>query len=259
MNTPNKNIQSYFPTPKVDDQSSYAHRQLIGCVGLLLPPLVWLITIWRPTGIKDQLPWEPLSSISAYYYTGAVSVFTGCLVALALFLFSYRGYANDYGHRDRVAAFLAGLAAILVAFFPAEAPGGLPEPLWWTDMMKNIHYAGAVVLFGSFIFFSLFQFPKSAKKKEDLSANKQKRNRIYIFCGVAMLLSVIWAVVAIFMNMPIFWPETLALEFFAVSWLVKGRAEQTAMALGKRALHYGQHPLQFAAKTWSVISGKPLE
>ncbi|MCX6068017.1 MAG: hypothetical protein NT121_20070, partial [Chloroflexi bacterium] len=234
----------------------YAHRQLIGYVGMVLPPLLWLITIWRPTGVKDQVPWAPLSSISAYYYTGAVSVFAGCLVALALFFFAYRGYNNEYGHRDRVAAFIAGLAAIVVAFFPSEAPIGLSEPSWWTVAMKNMHYAGAVFLFGSFIFFSLFQFPRSAENPEKLSADKQSRNRIYIFCGVAMVLSMVWVIVAIFMNASIFWPETLALEFFAVSWLVKGRADQTAIAVGKRTLHYGRHPRQLAAKTWSIMSGK---
>ena len=41
------------------------------------------------------------SSISAYYYSGAVSAFTGGLIAMALFLFAYRGYENNYGLRDR--------------------------------------------------------------------------------------------------------------------------------------------------------------
>ncbi|MFC1982751.1 hypothetical protein ACFLV5_03085 [Chloroflexota bacterium] len=211
-----------------------------------MPALLWLIAGLRPT---EGLPlWKPLTSVSTYYYTGAVSAFAGILVALALFLFSYRGYDNAYHRRDRIAAFIAGVAAILVAFFPTGSPGDLQSLSWWTPLIGGIHYFSAVVLFGAFIYFALFLFRKSkVKRGESLPRGKHFRNVIYIFCGVAMVACMLWAGIASFNGAPIFWPEALALEFFAVSWLVKGRADITAVAAGRRTLYYGRHPKQLFA------------
>jgi hypothetical protein len=243
MSTSIENIRGFFAVPKPDDLSSKAHRQLIGCFGLILPALLWLIDGWRST--EGLLPWRLLPSVSAYYYTGAVSVFAGILVALALFLFSYRGYDNTYHRRDRIAAIIAGVAAVLVALFPTGAPGDLEALSWWTPLIGRIHYASAVVLFGAFIFFSLCLFRKSKVKRGDpLPRGKKFRNLIYIFCGVAMVACMLWAGIASLKDAPIFWPEALALEFFAVSWLVKGRADITVIAAGRCILYYGRHPTQ---------------
>jgi len=185
-----------------------------------------------------------------------VAALVGILIALAVFLFTYRGYNNEYRRRDRVAAIIAGGAAVLVAFFPAGAPNDLPVPSWWTPRTATIHYVSAVVLFGAFIFFSLFLFPKSkVKEGEPLPPDKRARNWIYISCGVAMVVCVLWAWSALITGAPIFWPEALALEFFAVSWLVKGRADRTATAAGRRTLHYGRHPGQLVGEVWSAIRG----
>lgn len=219
-----------------DDLSSHAHRQLIGSIGLVLPPLLWLLVALRP--IEELHRWEPLGSVSAYYHTGAVSAFSGALVALALFLFSYRGYDNEYRRRDRVAAIIAGIAAIMVAFFPTEVPEVLPTLSWWTPRLGLIHNISAVVLFCSFAFFALFQFPKSEYTKSEVPSGKRARNRIFFFCGGAMIACMLWAAIEIYNGGPIFWPETLALEFFAVSWLVKGRVDRTAAVAGG----YMRHP-----------------
>src|SRR5690606_26152835 len=99
-----------------DDLSGHGHRRLIGIFGLLLPLLLWLTAGSRPTPAVEA--WELLDSISAYYYTGAVAIFVGILVALSLLLVTYRGYANDRGWLDRGVAITAGVAAFGVAFFP---------------------------------------------------------------------------------------------------------------------------------------------
>ena len=247
-------FEPLFATTEPDDLSSHMHRLFIGVLGLLLPFLLWIIAGWRPTaGLQ---PWEILSSVSAYYYTGAVAAFVGILVALAVFLFTYPGYGNEYKRRDQSAAIIAGTAAIGVAFFPTGAPSDLPVPSWWTPQTRTIHYTSAVVLFGAFIVFCLFLFPKSkVKKGESLPLDKRVRNRIYRFCGLAMLVCMLWAGSALFTSAPIFWPEALALEFFAVSWLVKGRADWTAVNLGRRTLHYGSHPGQLVGEAWRAIRG----
>lgn len=245
----------FLPTPEPDDLSSHAHRQFIGGSGLVLPLLLWVIAGLRPT---PPLPrWALLNSVSAYYYSGAVAAFVGILIALAVFLFTYRGYANQYHRRDRVAAVVAGGAAVLVAFFPTAAPEGLSAPSWWTTRTGITHYGSAVMLFGAFTYFALFLFPKSkVKKGEPLPPDKQTRNRIYLVCGVGMVAALAWAAVAAATRRPIFWPEALALEFFATSWLVKGRADRTLVAAGQRTLYYGGRPGELASKIRSVLRGE---
>lgn len=245
-------LEALFPTPEADDLSSHSHRQFIGCLGMALPVLLWLLAGWRPT--KGLPRWEPLSSVSAYYYTGSVAAFVGILITLAVFLFTYRGYKNEYRRRDRIAAIIAGGSAVMVALFPTDAPGDLSVPFWWTPRTGTIHYISAIVLFSAFIFFSLFLFPQSkVKKAEPLPRDKRMRNWIYIFCGAVMVVCMLWAGIALFKGAPIFWPEALALEFFAVSWLVKGRVIRTAVVAGRRTLHYGRHPSQLVGEVWSAI------
>ena len=253
MNATVEKLPKIFVPPERDDLSSNAHRQLIGYLGLLLPLLLWLIAGWRHT--EGLQAWKPLSSVSAYYYTGAVAAFTGILVALALFLFTYRGYDNESRIRDRIAAIIAGIAAIFVAFFPTGVPDNLKPLSWWTPVLGTIHYCSAVVLFGSFIFFALFLFRKSGKKRtKSLPRGKVVRNTIHIFCGAAMLACMLWAGIATIVDAPIFWPEVLALEFFAISWLAKGRADVTAVATGKWSLHYGRHPRRLFADLRKLIT-----
>src|SRR5437879_5618907 len=99
-----------------DDLSTYLHRQCIGFLGALLPVMVWLVAGLRPAnGLAS--PWRLLNSISAYYYTSGVLAFVGVLVALAVFLLTYRGYDNAHGAQDRLTGWLAGVAAASVAAF----------------------------------------------------------------------------------------------------------------------------------------------
>ncbi len=232
---PDRSLEPLFAVPEGDDRSSHANRQLIGYLGMSLPILLWLIAAWRPTGLLPR--WAHLDSVSSYYYSGAVTVFVGILIALAVFLFTYQGYANPHQRRDRVAAIVAGTAATLVAFFPTDVPSGLPAPSWWRPWMGWTHGVSATILFLSFIFFSLFQFPRSSGDRQALQPSKRVRNGIYFCCGGAMVICVLWAGIAEFARAPIFWPEALALEFFAASWLVKGRAGSTLRVVGRRAMH----------------------
>ena len=241
MSTSGKKASEFFAASKDNDLSSKAHRQLVGVSGLLLPILVWLVAGTRP--IEDMPSWELLTSVSAYYHTGAVAVYAGILIALAYFLFSYRGYNKPYLRRERVATIIAGLAAVFVAFFPTVVPPGAAEIIWWTEPIGKIHFVSSVVLFGAFVFFTLFLFPKSnVKKGNPLPKGKKIRNGIYYFCGVAMVGCLVWALIAAWKDTSMFWPESLALVFFAVSWLVKGRTEVTLIAVGRRIRHFGRAP-----------------
>ncbi|GMR12544.1 MAG: DUF998 domain-containing protein [Gemmatimonadota bacterium] len=216
------------------DLSQKAHRQLIGYLGLLLPVILFGLAGSRPT---TGLPrWDTLDSVSAYYYTGAVAAFVGVLFALALFLFTYRGYKND--RADRVAGSAGGLFALGVALFPTSPPGAVSAPSWWSPTTGTIHYVSAISLFIVFIVFSLWLFRKTnVPKGEPLPSDKLWRNRIYLICGLVMVVGVLWAGTSFFTGAPIFWPETIALSAFAASWLVKGYAYRPVVDVVRSALH----------------------
>ncbi len=210
------------PSTRLDDLSDHAHRQLIGYIGLILPLILIGLVLLRD-GIAS---WRNLDSISAYYYTGAVAAFVGMLVALALFLFTYRGYKNQYHWADRAASIIAGIAALGVAFFPTAAPAGVPQLPWWSPATGILHYVSAVTLFTMFAVFALFLFRLSASG-EDIPSDKRWRNRVYLVCGIVIVASIIWAAIAAYYERSIFWPESVALVAFAVSWLAKGYALAT--------------------------------
>jgi len=245
-------LEPLFAAREPDDLSSAAYRQLIGYLGLLLPFILWLAAGLRPT--EGLPPWKVLESVSSYYHTGAVAAFVGVLAALGAFLVTYRGYKNESRWRDRVAGVVAGIAAVLVAFFPTAVPTGLPELSWWTKLTGTVHYTAAATLFCSFIFFSLFQFRKSKRGSgKTLPTSKRLRNGVHLFCGIAMAVCIAWAGIASVMGAPMFWPEALALEFFAASWLTKGYADRTLIAAAGRTIYYGRHPGQLAGDILGAV------
>jgi hypothetical protein len=217
--------------------SQRAHRQLIGYLGLLLPFLLYVIAGLRPTA--GLVRWELLTSVSAYYYTGAIAVFVGVIFALSLFLFTYRGYAGVLA--DQVLGAVGGSAALGVALFPTAAPQGLPEPTWWSGWVGVVHYGSAVVLFLAFILFSIWLFRKSSiPTRADRPLDKRRRDDICLACGIVMILAVLGAGWCASRKAPIFWPEAVAIEAFALSWLVKGEARRTAMDAFRRM--WRSHP-----------------
>lgn len=211
-----------------DDLSDNAHRQLIGYIGLVLPFLLILIALIRD-GIER---WRSLESISAYYYTGAVAAFVGMLVALALFLFTYRGYDNKYNWADRWAAKTAAGASLVVAFFPTKAPVGVSALPWWTPTMGVLHHVAAIVLFAMFAIFALWLFRLTADGEQPV-ADKRRRNNFYLFCGIVIVVCIAWAGFNGLNGRPIFWPESIALIAFALSWLVKGYALSTIVGTAR--------------------------
>ena len=210
------------PGYRADDQSDHAHRQLIGYIGLVLP-VVLILMVLKRDGVAR---WRSLDSISAYYYTGAVVAFVGMLVGLALFLFTYRGYKNKYYWADRAASITAATAALGVALFPTAAPAGVPALSWWSAMTGVLHHLFAVILFAMFAVFALWLF-RITPSGEQIAPGKRWRNRVYLLCGTVIVASIVWAGVAGLSGRPIFWPESVALVAFAVSWLVKGYALTT--------------------------------
>jgi uncharacterized membrane-anchored protein len=212
-----------------DDLSGHLHRQLIGYIGLVLPVVLILLTLWRD-GVER---WRNLDSISAYFYTGAVAAFVGMLVSLSLFLFTYRGYKNKHQRADRLVGIVAAVAALGVALFPTSAPGDVVPLSWWSPTTGLVHYTCAATLFAMFAVYALWLFRITAPGQP--APDKARRNKIYLACGALIVAGIVWAAVAHVRGQPIFLPESVALVAFSVSWLVKGQAH-TTIARGASSL-----------------------
>ena len=112
--------------------------------------------------------------------------------------------------------------------------------------MGTGHNISATVLFCSFAFFSLYLFTRGTST----DAGSKRRRRIYVGCGVAIVLALAWAWNEGHHDRPIFWPETMALAAFAISWLTKGRVDSTMKAA---AHHLRERPRHFVK---SLITGE---
>ena len=186
-------------------------RRVVGILGILFP---WLLAIGCPllSGCTTLA-----ESISAYYGTVVRDLFVGILFVIAWFLFAYRGYEP----RDDIAGDLACVFALVVALFPTTSPN---------PVIRGTHYAGAAALFLVLAYFSIFLFTRTRETGSE-TARKRSRNRVYLACGLIMLVCVACVPLSstvlsdgtIAVLKPVFWLESLALSAFGVSWLIKGR------------------------------------
>lgn len=200
-------------------------RKSIGILGILFPIILAIGAI--AYGGCDDIQ----KSISAYYHTNMRDFFVGILAAIAVFMFSYRGYDKT----DRIAGILAGIFALGVAFFPSSVTETTIciDTLYDGGIFHILHLISAVLLFLTLSYFSFFLFTKSNSEHEP-TLQKLIRNRIYRICGIVMIISVL--LIAVYLSFlkvnypslkefsPAFWLETVALWAFGISWLVKGEA-----------------------------------
>jgi hypothetical protein len=182
-------------------------RRAVGLIGVLMPFTLMLGNFFVFRGPIV------LRSISRYYHSDMRDVFVAALCAMALYLFFYSGY----GRRERWAGILAGFLTLGVVFFPTTFAGP-------TDLIGNLHYACAGLLFLLLAWISLFHFPR----KRPGSA-KQVTDKIQLICGLLMIGCVVAIVLyyAFFRvegkdTCLVFVAETVALVAFGVSWLTEG-------------------------------------
>ncbi len=201
------------------EQSSYAAghiysylalRRTVGWIGILLPFVLM--------GGSHFLFGEEVflfKNMSMYYYSGMRDVFVGALCAIGLFLFFYHGYDQW----DNLAGNVAGFCAFLIAWFPTTKAG----PQDWTG---KTHFVAAGVFFTVLALFSIFLFTRG---ESDPTHRKVQRNRIYIICGIILLVAamgILYYFLFLLKRYPnspfVFWAETVALVAFGISWLTKG-------------------------------------
>lgn len=229
--------------------SHLAIRQFVGIIGFALPTALYA---YARLGASDRM--QP--SISEFYYTAMGDVMVGCLVAIGVFLLTYRGYAESPSGLplgDRAAAVLAGIGAIGTAVFPTTgetvralcyaspiercAASGIelidtgPVTGWGPlpDMVQNaLHFGSAGLFLVMLAYFCLVLFPIGPKRK-----GQPGRVQLYRVCGwiilgailaigvVKIVLPGTWAAALDQKNIT-FWLETIAVFAFSAAWLVKG-------------------------------------
>jgi hypothetical protein len=206
-------------------------RKLIGVLGMLLPILLWLYLF-----IANDLT-TPLESISHYHFTRAGTIFTIIVSLLAIFLIVYKGKEPI----DFYLSLTAGTFALFALLFPTsnlcEKCNDILSKYCVTILDKSnsrelFHYISAGIFLLCLAAMSLFLFTKSNKPVAKRGDNKITRNRIYRVCGIIMIISLLFIFSgeklmlipsSIYLkNHLTFWMETLAIEAFGFSWLVKG-------------------------------------
>lgn len=197
-------------------------RRLIGIFAFLLPPACLLLGY-----LFSQLPLQ--QSLSYYYYTNVRDLFIGTLICVAVFLITYKCYSR----LDHIITTICGIACLGVAFFPSYSIKESVEPVGIFHLIpvvsNKVHFACAALFFILLAFNSLFLFTRTSKTKA-ATKYKRSRNRIYIGCGITILVSLVTMLV-IFLAVAddiiikykiIFIVETIMLVSFGISWLVKG-------------------------------------
>lgn len=196
-------------------------RATIGWLGMLLPWIVLFMSGVYGYGFPD--------SISAtYYLPTCVTPFMIILGSAGLLLFSYKGYDKQ----DDIVCTIAGAFALGICLFSCGTKDLIGR---WSELSQLtkvgtfqivpsisgvLHNICAIGFFGLLAYNSLFLFTKSSG---NMTENKKKRNVIFRVCGVGMTISFLAIIpISIFKWWGGVWiVETIALAFFAISWLTK--------------------------------------
>jgi hypothetical protein len=221
-------------------------RRLVGVLGMSLPWLLIVFLWW------DTSRGAPLESISHYYFTRVSAVFTTTVSLMAIFLLIYKGQSP----KEFWLSTAAGIGALLLVLFPTDnivddicigvgnCCGDVcqaAERQYTAGVLRNsifrkdFHYiaSGVFLLCLALMAFLVFAYSKKeiAAATDAAAIRRMKqRNFIYRLCGVLMVLAVafvLWGdkIVGdtIYKDYHLtFWMETLAVEAFGFSWLLRG-------------------------------------
>ncbi len=215
-------------------------RLTVGLIAFALPPGVVIITA-RIT-----------SSISASYHTLSRDIFVGFLFVIGALLWAYNGHRPDLTEEqvsnfwkrmdqfwngaakfrvaelkveERVISAIGGFAAVGAALFPTACD------TCTIDATARVHITSAVILFSTIAYFCLVGFAAQVKNATAAEVKKQRRARIYSFCGWGIVVAMIGLVVTQ-VALPVAarnaWPftfvaETIALWLFGFSWMTASK------------------------------------
>jgi hypothetical protein len=188
-------------------QTYFVLRMVIAGGAIVLPAalLVWV-------ALDPEL--AMMSSLSAFYYSPARSLFVGILVAIGVALVAYRGYTRG----ENALLNAAGGASIVVAMVPTgnSSVGGV-NPV---SLVHTVAAVGFFVLAALSIFFygqeTLESLPDTALRRRYRVAYRALAVLVVAFPAVAVLVT--WVVDS---SAVLFAGEAAALYAFAAFWMVK--------------------------------------
>lgn len=199
------------------NKETFIHRVAIGALGMVLPVACLLFGYF---GRNNYHLWY--ETMSATYYTPAITMFVGVLFCAGLFLSTYVGY--DW--RDKLINILSGIFAIGIAVFPCgatndEIVGMFSLPV---KVSQVIHIICAGLFFALLAVNILWLFRQTSG---ELTDRKKLRNKIYLICGIGILS----AILVMGLNSIFGWfgflgwiCEFFMLEFFGIAWIIKSNA-----------------------------------
>lgn len=198
----------------------------IAAIGVLLPIL--LVVFGKMSGVDFQ------SSISAYFHAepdGFLlrTLFVGCLFAIGIALYLYKGYSGF----ENIALNLAGVFAVGVAVFPmtwVAADGAVLfqgiDLIHTEKYTISLHGLCAVLMFACMAFVCIWCASDTLDLLKDDKRRKLYKN-IYRWLGIGMILfpiaASVMAVIFRVHDKTIFIIETVAIITFAAYWWIKSR------------------------------------
>ena len=211
-----------------------AVRIAVGVTALTLPIMLLLISSYTNT------PFFP--TMSDCYHGPARDYFVGALCAIAVFMASYKGYDRKPDESvwltDRKISMAIAICAVLVAFVPTVSEAGGVNDTFLAQLFVRafganatyVHYAAAVLLLGFFAVMCLVNFRRSSTAPEDMDRAKRFKNRLFLVCGVIVVVGMTVGFAANYLLDEtfvarlrlIFWVEVVAVWAFSIAWLVKG-------------------------------------
>ena len=194
-------------------------RNWCGLLGMLLP---WLCLF--SAGIAEHPAKSWWYSISATYYQSPALV--GVLTSASIILMCYDGYSRI----DNIITTISGVFGLGIVLFPCSVSwidgnvGFFQLPMQYSN---KIHCICAGVFFVLLAINSIFLFTRT-DDEFSMTSQKKKRNKAYIICGIGMIvfevIQAVTSIVSFFPGWCTMINEIALLQFFGVSWLVKGGA-----------------------------------
>jgi heme A synthase len=208
-----------WPDPRI--RSFRNLQRALGILGMVLP-FACVVGGWVFAGLAVQ------NSVSHYYHTNMGDVLVGLLACAAIFLMTYAGY----GPVDNAITWVTGMAGIGVVAFPCPTYPQIDDVrigiFSLTQRVSGpIHLGFSTAFFLLLALISIFLFTLSDRKNP--GKGKLRRNRIYLWSGLAILASLVTLLVLWLAAREFFESSPIALVFewvmlvaFGVAWVVKG-------------------------------------
>ena len=238
--------------------SYHTLRQLIGVLGILLPFLCWAVNAfinrmdflnnpiftdaWQSSAYTPGKDLKP--SVSDFYYSASGPFFTGVLITVAIFLFSYKGYDKDDKNdryawiTDKLLANTGALSLLGIVVFPTASKIKLTDNIHIfvaSGEIGRIHIACAGIFFLSMAVMSLVNFRRNPGKVLIISG----KGLMFLVCGWIMIAGIVILAAGFALSKTDVWLngifvfviEVVMLLAFGLSWLTKGKSQLTERIL----------------------------